>query len=379
LYESVGRLWWPPVPCVNPLIEVSAVRNVPLRMSALAAAVMLLMTACSDGDGGSEGEQAASVNGETITVQQVQDRYQAMTQGSQLSQQVYDNPAMQDQLKAQILSQLIQVQLLRQGADELGVEVGDAEIDEQRYRIEQRLSGQGTSLQDEMERQGMSEEDLRQELEALALQDAVAADLASGDDITDEEVRTYFEENTAQFHTAQVRLLTTGSEEDAQQALQRLQDGDDFATVSEELGSGRSTTEAQELTKASLEQSTPELASAVFEEAEVGGFAGPVQAQQQWYVVEVQQRTEPELSEVEGQIREQLSNQQQSTQLDQWLTEQAQQADITVAERYGTWDPYTRKVTPDTAPQGSGSAGSGSGSGGSGSGSGGSGGSGSGQ
>jgi len=355
------------------------VRNVPLRMSALAAAVMLLMTACSDGDGGSEGEQAASVNGETITVQQVQDRYQAMTQGSQLSQQVYDNPAMQDQLKAQILSQLIQVQLLRQGADELGVEVGDAEIDEQRYRIEQRLSGQGTSLQDEMERQGMSEEDLRQELEALALQDAVAADLASGDDITDEEVRTYFEENTAQFHTAQVRLLTTGSEEDAQQALQRLQDGDDFATVSEELGSGRSTTEAQELTKASLEQSTPELASAVFEEAEVGGFAGPVQAQQQWYVVEVQQRTEPELSEVEGQIREQLSNQQQSTQLDQWLTEQAQQADITVAERYGTWDPYTRKVTPDTAPQGSGSAGSGSGSGGSGSGSGGSGGSGSGQ
>jgi parvulin-like peptidyl-prolyl isomerase len=379
LYESVGRLWWPPVPCVNPLIEVSAVRNVPLRMSALAAAVMLLMTACSDGDGGSEGEQAASVNGETITVQQVQDRYQAMTQGSQLSQQVYDNPAMQDQLKAQILSQLIQVQLLRQGADELGVEVGDAEIDEQRYRIEQRLSGQGTSLQDEMERQGMSEEDLRQELEALALQDAVAADLASGDDITDEEVRTYFEENTAQFHTAQVRLLTTGSEEDAQQALQRLQDGDDFATVSEELGSGRSTTEAQELTKASLEQSTPELASAVFEEAEVGGFAGPVQAQQQWYVVEVQQRTEPELSEVEGQIREQLSNQQQSTQLDQWLTEQAQQADVTVAERYGTWDPYTRKVTPDTAPQGSGSAGSGSGSGGSGSGSGGSGGSGSGQ
>jgi parvulin-like peptidyl-prolyl isomerase len=379
LYESVGRLWWPPVPCVNPLIEVSAVRNVPLRMSALAAAVMLLMTACSDGDGGSEGEQAASVNGETITVQQVQDRYQAMTQGSQLSQQVYDNPAMQDQLKAQILSQLIQVQLLRQGADELGVEVGDAEIDEQRYRIEQRLSGQGTSLQDEMERQGMSEEDLRQELEALALQDAVAAELASGDDITDEEVRSYFEENTAQFHTAQVRLLTTGSEEDAQQALQRLQDGDDFATVSEELGSGRSTTEAQELTKASLEQSTPELASAVFEEAEVGGFAGPVQAQQQWYVVEVQQRTEPELSEVEGQIREQLSNQQQSTQLDQWLTEQAQQADITVAERYGTWDPYTRKVTPDTAPQGSGSAGSGSGSGGSGSGSGGSGGSGSGQ
>jgi parvulin-like peptidyl-prolyl isomerase len=373
LYESVGRLWWPPVPCVNPLIEVSAVRNVPLRMSALAAAVMLLMTACSDGEGGSEGEQAASVNGETITVQQVQDRYQAMTQGSQLSQQVYDNPAMQDQLKAQILSQLIQVQLLRQGADELGVEVGDAEIDEQRYRIEQRLSGQGTSLQDEMERQGMSEEDLRQELEALALQDAVAADLASGDDITDEEVRTYFEENTAQFHTAQVRLLTTGSEEDAQQALQRLQDGDDFATVSEELGSGRSTTEAQELTKASLEQSTPELASAVFEEAEVGGFAGPVQAQQQWYVVEVQQRTEPELSEVEGQIREQLSNQQQSTQLDQWLTEQAQQADVTVAERYGTWDPYTRKVTPDTAPQGSGSAGSGSGSGGSGSGSGGSG------
>ena len=45
-------------------------RNVPLRMSALAAAVMLLMTACSDGDGGSEGEQAASVNGETVTVQQ---------------------------------------------------------------------------------------------------------------------------------------------------------------------------------------------------------------------------------------------------------------------------------------------------------------------
>lgn len=333
-----------------------------LRMSALAAAVLLLVTACSDGGGGGEAEQAASVNGEDIAEQDVQERYQTMVQYSQLGSQVYGNPAMQDQLQAQILSQLIQVELLRQGANELGVEVGDAEIGEQRYRIQQRLQGQGTSLDAEMQRQGLSEEDLRQELEALALQEAIAGEL-SGDEISDDEVRSYYEENTGQFHTAQVRLLTTESEEDAQQAIERVRGAEDFETVAEsDLATGQGTSETTEVTRASLEQSSPELATAVFEDAEVGGVAGPVQGPTQgWYVVQVEERTQQELNDVEGQIREQLRNQQRSGALDEWLTEQAREADIEVAERYGTWNAYARQVQPATDQSGdSGAGGAGS-------------------
>lgn len=344
--------------------------NVSLRMSALLAAVVLLLAACSDSDGG-DVEQAASVNGEAIPTEEVQSRYDAMTQGSQLSSQLYGNPAMQDQLRAQIVTQLIQVELLRQGADELGVEVGDAELDEQRSQLEQQVGGE-YALQQAIEQQGLSEEDVRQELQALALQQAIAAELTSGYEITDQDVQTYFEENTAQFRTAQVRLIAASSQSDADQAVQRLQDGDDFATVAEELGTGQGSSQAQEVTAEQLQQSSPELADAIFEQAEVGGIAGPVQAQQVWYVIEVQERTDPELADVEGQIREQLRNQRRSTQLQQWLTEQSQSAEIEVAEQYGTWDAYARQVTPDTGQSqgsgGSGSGGSGSGSGGSGSG-----------
>lgn len=357
--------------------------SMPLRLSALLAVLVLLLAACDSGSteegGGDEdgnGEAVAVVNGEDIPAEDLDTRFSAMSENPQFSQQLEqdDSGAMEKQLKAQILNQMIQVELLRQGAEELGVEASDEDIAEQRAQIEQQLEQQGTDLQTAMEQQGLSEEDLQEELETAALQKAVVAELTSDDEVTDDEVAQYFEDNPKEFETAKARQIVTETEEEAQQALERVEGDEDFAAVAEDVSiDDRTASEGGDLGEVSRSdlQMQPKLAEAIFETAEPGELVGPIETQQGWHVVEVTERSKEKLADVEGQIRQDLISQAENEALSQWLEEQVQAADVEVVADFAEWDGEQGRVVANVEGQGGMLPGQGQGQGGQGQGQGG--------
>jgi foldase protein PrsA len=204
------------------------------------------------------------------------------------------------------------------------------------------LEQQGTDLETAMEEQGLDESDLDEELRVAALQDAVIAELAADQEVSDEEVAEHFGEDRDQYRTAEARRLLVEIEEDGRTVRERLEAGEDFEVVAAEE-SLEERTDLGEVTAADL-QVIPGLAEAVFEGAEVGGVAGPVESEQGWHVVEVRDREEPEVADVEDEIREELFAGAEREVLDEWLQEQAEAADIEVAEEFGEWDAEAGRV-----------------------------------
>ncbi len=92
----------------------------------------------------------------------------------------------------QALDALIQKKLIETEIAAKNVSVSDADIDSELKKIDEQMSGQGTTLADALAAQGMTEEDLR---EQIGVQKKIEALLADKVAVSDEEVENYMKEN----------------------------------------------------------------------------------------------------------------------------------------------------------------------------------------
>lgn len=320
-----------------------------VRLGAPLVALMLLLAAC--GDTGSP-SAAATVNGDEVAIEELEGRYDSLAGNPQFAQQLEsdEDGALEAQLQAELLTQMIQAKLLEQGADELGVEVDDEDLAQQRDRIEEQLQAQGMDLETAMEQQGLDEEDLEAELRTAALQEAVVDELAGGDEVDDEEVADFFEENREQYETARARHILVETEDEAEDVLDRLEDGEDFAEVAEEESTDEgSAAQGGELGDEPFPrgQMVPAFDEAVFEEAEVDEFYGPVETDFGFHVIQVLEREDPELDDVEDDIRAELEGGDGAAAFEEWFADLLEQAEIEVNPRFGEWDAEAGQVMPD--------------------------------
>jgi parvulin-like peptidyl-prolyl isomerase len=310
---------------------------------AAAALVAVLASACAGGDP----NLAASVNGTDIALSDVQERLDALEQNPQVAQQIQDD-AVRQQAEAEVLTSLIQFQLLEQGAEELGVEVGQAEVDEQRAALVEQLGGE-EAFDQVVEQNGLSEEQVQFELRRAALQEAVSAELSGDAEVTDEQVQTFYDQNQDRFGpTATVRHLLVEDEAAAQQALERIRGGEDFAAVARELSTDTTSAErGGDLGELSRGDTVPEFDEAVFS-APVGEVVGPVQSQFGYHVLEVTEREDEgqPLEEVEGEIREELAQGSGQQAFQTFLQERAADAEVEVNPRFGEWNAEQGAVLP---------------------------------
>lgn len=145
------------------------------------ATVALAVVAAGCGDIGSP-SAAATVNGEAIPRSALESRYEAAAATPQIAQQLETDESgqLRRRLQAQILTELVAVELARQGAAELGVDVGEDDIAAQRRQLVQQLGGE-YALQQAIQRQGLSRAQMRRVLRDRAYRQAITAELAGGD------------------------------------------------------------------------------------------------------------------------------------------------------------------------------------------------------
>lgn len=295
------------------------------KLILLVVAGAMLVTACGDTAGG---EVAATVNGTDVTVEDVRGfpyETEATIEATQF---------------AQYLGALIQWQILdAAAAEEYGIDPTEAEVDAELEQVLAEQAG-GATLEEVAQGQNLSESTVRQIVRVGLIQELLIEELASEPgDVSDDEVETALAEQTAGLTEVCARHILVATEEEALAAKQRLEDGEDFATVAGEVSTDPSAADnGGDLGCAPAQQYVPEFRDAAVS-AELDTLTEPVETQYGFHILEVYERTEPDADALpaEDDIRTLLVESSGAEAVQAWLTEIVETADVTVNEEYGTW------------------------------------------
>jgi parvulin-like peptidyl-prolyl isomerase len=188
-----------------------------------------------------------------------------------------------------------------------------------------------------LEQAGLTEqqlrEQLREQLPVQKVQERVAGDAKA----SRKEIERYYEKNKEiQFTTPEKRctshiLFTKDQEKKAEEVKGRLENGANFAGLAKEFSQDPgSAKKGGDLGCLGKGETVPAFEKAVFN-AEEGEIVGPVKTEFGYHVIKVTdikpESTQP-LSEVESQIREQLSANKQAEEFSAWVHKQEEKRDV---------------------------------------------------
>jgi parvulin-like peptidyl-prolyl isomerase len=193
-----------------------------------------------------EPRPVATVNGEPILDTDLQAQLQAQLQGRQVPREAVE------QMRKQILDNLIEARLIEQFAREEGPDVASEEVDQVLSRFDQQLQAQGARLEDYLRMQGQTKEDLSKRVEAsLAWQKYVSQKAP------EDKLQQRFQQDKSHFDGTQVRArhiliaLPDEADDEARQAarsrfdeLQKfLNEGGEFAQAATVYSDDQATAE----------------------------------------------------------------------------------------------------------------------------------------
>ena len=139
-------------------------------------------------------EVVATVNGTEITKDDFVQTYQSQYQQMAMQQQAGGQAPDEEQLKTQVAEQLVNNELLRQGAEDAGIKATDKDIDTTLDEIAKQSGlGSGDEVVSALEQQGISAEQVRQD---AASQFAITTYIEQEADIaepSDEELKAQYD------------------------------------------------------------------------------------------------------------------------------------------------------------------------------------------
>jgi peptidyl-prolyl cis-trans isomerase C len=250
---------------------------------------------------------------------------------------------------AQIMPQLVEIEIAKAYAQEQGITVSEQEVNEEMEVLKDQVAQQAqaqaqgqdvdrdAAFEGALQQAGLTEEQLRQQIrEQLPVQE-VQERVAGAAGPSQEEVERFYEENkAAQFTTPQTRcarhiLFNKDQREQAEEVKGQLEDGGDFAQLAKEFSQDPGSAEqGGDLGCLGRGETVPDFEDAVFG-AEQGEILGPVETEFGYHVIEVtdirEEATQP-LSEVETQIRDQLTTEAQAEEFTAWLQRQKEQRNV---------------------------------------------------
>lgn len=188
-------------------------------------------------------------------------------------------------LRENILDSLISNQVIINAAQEEDLGDIDTKVDEQ-IQTEKDMTGEDFFNQN-LEYLGVTEDEYKDLLRNNIIVTEYRNKKMAEYEVTDEEIQTYYDENSEDMLQAQARHILVETEEEANNVLQRLEGGEDFAELATELsqdpGSAARGGDLGFFPKGTMIQ---EFEDFVFN-AEVGEISEPIETQFGYHVIEV--------------------------------------------------------------------------------------------
>lgn len=296
------------------------------------------LAACGSGSGA----VASTVDGVDVTVGQVD----ALIAG--------DSSSISKDDFARFLSLQIQWLIVEAAAEaDYGVVAADDEIAAEADRIYNQVATEGQSREEFLASNGVTEEFLQNIAKQGVLDNGIQEILRKDvPEPTLDEVAAQREAAISSMTNACVSHILVATEAEAQDVMTRLDNGEDFATLAQELSTDAATApDGGALGCASPDNYVESFRDAVLK-APVGEvYDQIVQSNFGFHVIMVTERDEP--AEADLPTRDELiSTIKDNTVLDElnaWFLDAVAKADVTVGEEYGTWDPSTPTVVPPSS------------------------------
>ena len=319
----------------------------PRRLALAAGAALLLLTGC--GDNGEARPGAAAVVGETsVSTDDLQGLVERGLSDPQAQEQFGANRV---EFQRQALTRLINAEVLEQAAADNDVTATDGDVAARLADLEQRSGGR-EALLEQAAQNGIAAEDLELFVRSVVLDQKLGDALTESVGVPEEDLRTLYTQNIAQYDQARTRHILLEDEATARQVLADVTaDRSRFAEIAAELSIDTSNKDSGgELGLAGPGQFVPEFEKAVFG-AEVGDVV-LVQTQFGWHVVEVQERQTTSFEEAEPELRRASLQEERQSRVAAELKATAARLGVTVNPRFGAWDSESGSIIATDSPSG---------------------------
>jgi parvulin-like peptidyl-prolyl isomerase len=294
----------------------------------------LILAAC-----GSGGSTAATVNGVDIPTTDIE----ALVPSAGSVDAATFRTALQNKV--------ISLAVLDAANTEFGIAPTEEEIQKQYEDFKTQISqGAGGDYETGLSNNNLTDARVMQGAEEQLVADALRVKLKDqATPVTDADVQAEFDTNADQYRQACVKHILVATEDEAKTVKARLDAGEDFATVAQEVstdtGSGAN---GGDLGCAGLGQYVQEFIDGV-KNATVGVVTDPVQSQFGWHLILVDSIDDD--ATVKAAIKTQLETTAEQTAFSDWVLKVLKAADVTVNAKYGTWttDPSPAILAPESS------------------------------
>ena len=287
----------------------------------------------------------ATVNGTNITEGEIQallDRFMAQM-GGRIPPGQFE--AALPHIRENILNELIMRQIMRDAIAKAGIELTDEEYQADLAELAEALP-EGVTVQEYLEANGASEDELREQMKMRRL---LLAQANSAPKPSDEEVRAFYDENRDGFAqpesvtASHILIAFDSGDDDAAKAAKRerlegirqqILDGADFAEMATANSDCPSKNNGGDLGQFGRGQMVPPFEDAAFSQ-EPGQVGDIVETSFGYHIIKVTDHQEgktPEFDEVKDRIAELLSAQQERMVVAAYLEKLQSEAQV---ERFG--------------------------------------------
>lgn len=310
-----------------------------IRPSALILALALVFAVAGAAGCTPDKSVVATVNGTPIKIEQITAQLAQMKKQSPQTFEGTQGVKIESQFKAKILESLIQLELIKQAAKDLGVDITDKQVDDYIKQLETQYGGKA-GLDAAMKQSGVEMAQLRESIKNRLLVEGVTKKSQSASaTVTDAQIKAYYEANKSMFGSkteveAEHILVASKDKALADKILAQVKAGADFAKLAKQYSTDPGSKDSGgKLGWAPSSQYVPEFAKAT-EEMKVGEVR-LVQTQFGWHVIKLLGRkpgTQKTLAEVTEQIRQILQQQAQSDGFTKYVDDLKKKAKIEILD-----------------------------------------------
>jgi foldase protein PrsA len=301
-----------------------------LSLLLLVAPLVLLAASCGGGGGSSSisKDDAAVVAGDHITRATLDRRMHEAKCSYDLQKRPFPKAGSPEYqaIQTQILQNLVQRSEIGQKAPGLKATVTDTQVEDQLKSLKkQYFGGSEKRYQAELKKQCVTDPEVRADIRANLLSDAVYKKVTTGATVSDADAKVYYGSHSVNYtqpETRVVRHILVKDKQTADKLYAQLKGGADFATLAKKFSQDPgSKSQGGQLT-ISKGQTVPEFDKVAFA-LKTGELSKPVKTQFGWHIIQAVKPATPSKStpfkQVKEAIRQQLLQQKRSDALKRWL------------------------------------------------------------
>jgi foldase protein PrsA len=212
-------------------------------------------------------------------------------------------------LKNQYVGFLVQKEQFSQEAAAQGVSVTEDEVTVKLDELkEQFFEGDQKKYQEELEKNSLTEEQVRDDLSYQLLSQKLYDKVVAGISITSEEIQEYYDGHADEFTLPEQRLVAhilVDTKKKAEDIVTQLDAGADFAELAKKSSQDPGTKENGGEYLAVKGQSDQAFEQAAYE-LETGAISAPVKSAFGWHVIKALEDVEPSKTQELGEVRAQI-------------------------------------------------------------------------